>query len=72
MLSKLMIAAGAFLMGLGGVYVGQRIEGEMSVPAIFAFAIGTIWLSQAPVVALRARVCELESKLGRSSSIDNA
>ena len=72
MLSKLMIAAGAFLMGLGGVYVGQRIEGEMSMSAMIAFAIGIIWLSQAPVVALRERVRELESKLGGSSSVDDA
>ncbi len=67
MLAKLMIAAGAFLMGLGGVYLRQRIEGEMSMPALIAFAIGIIWLSQAPVVALRERVRELESKLGGSS-----
>jgi hypothetical protein len=64
--------AGAFLMGLGGIYIGQRIEGEMSMTAITAFAIGIIWLSQAPVVALRKRVQELESKLGGSSSVDNA
>jgi hypothetical protein len=69
MLSKL---AGAFLMGLGGIYIGQRIEGEMSMTAITAFAIGIIWLSQAPVVALRKRVQELESKLSGSSSVDNA
>jgi hypothetical protein len=72
MLSKLMIVAGAFLMGLGGIYIGQRIEGEMSMTAIVAFAIGIIWLSQAPIVALRERVQELESKLGGSSSVDNA
>jgi hypothetical protein len=69
MLSKL---AGAFSMGLGGIYIGQRIEGEMSMTAITAFAIGIIWLSQAPVVALRKRVQELESKLSGSSSVDNA
>jgi len=62
MLSKLMIALGAFLMGLGGMYIGQRIEGELSTAAIVAFAIGIIWLSQAPVIALRQRVRELESK----------
>ena len=72
MLSKLMTVAGAFLMGLGGIYIGQRIEGEMSMSAIIAFAIGIIWLSQAPIVALRERVRELESKLGVSSSVDNA
>ena len=72
MLSKLITVAGAFLMGLGGIYIGQRIEGEMSMSAITAFAIGIIWLSQAPIVALRERVRELESKLGVSSSVDNA
>ncbi|UVW29558.1 hypothetical protein [Massilia sp. H6] len=71
-MSKLMILAGAFLVGLGGIYIGHRIEGEMSMIAIVAFAIGIIWLSQAPVVALRERVQELESKLGGSSSVDNA
>ncbi|RSZ57798.1 hypothetical protein HF313_24665 [Massilia atriviolacea] len=68
MLSKLMIAAGAFLMILGGMYVGQRIEGEMSTPSIIAFAIGIICLSQAPVIALRQRVRELESKLDQKAS----
>lgn len=68
MLSKLMIAAGAFLMSLGGMYVAQRIEGEMSTPAIIAFAIGIIFLSQAPVIALRQRVRELESKLDQNAS----
>jgi hypothetical protein len=72
MLSKLMMVAGAFLMGIGGIYIGQRIEGAMSMSAIVAFAISIIWLSQAPVVALRERVQELESKLGDSSSVDNA
>jgi hypothetical protein len=73
MLSKLMIAVGAFLMGLGGSYIGQRIEGEMSTPAILAFAIGIIFLSQAPVVALRARVRKAESMLGHSpASVDSA
>jgi hypothetical protein len=69
MLSKFMIAVGAFLMGLGGSYIGQRIEGEMSTPAILAFAIGIIFLSQAPVVALHARVRKAESKLSHSSSL---
>lgn len=68
MLSKLMIAAGAFLMGLGGSYVGQRIEGDMSTPAMLAFAIGIILLTQAPVAALRGRIRTLESKLDRSSA----
>lgn len=71
MLSKFMIAVGAFLMGLGGSYIGQRIEGEMSTPATLAFAIGIIFLSQAPLVALRARVRKVESKLAHSSSVDN-
>jgi hypothetical protein len=72
MLSKLMIVAGAFSMGLGCIYIEQRIEDEISMTAIVASAIGIIWLSQAPVVALRERVQELESKLGGSSSVDNA
>lgn len=71
MLSKMMIAMGAFLMGLGGIYVGQRIEGDMAMPAMVAFSIGIIWLSQAPIVALRERVRELESKSGGSSAVDN-
>lgn len=62
MLSKLMIASGAFLMGLGGMYIGRRIEGDLSIAAIVAFAIGIVWLSQAPVVALRQRVRDLEEK----------
>lgn len=72
MLSKLMIAVGAFLMGLGGSYIGQHIEGGMSMPAILAFAIGIIFLSQAPVGALRARVRKVESRLDHSSSVDIA
>ena len=71
MLSKLMIAVGAFLMGLGGSYIGQRVEGEMSTPAVLAFAIGIIFLSQAPVVALRAQVRKIESKSDHSSLADN-
>jgi len=42
MLSKLLIAMGAFLMGLGGVYVGQRIDGDMIMPAMVALSIGII------------------------------
>lgn len=72
MLSKTMIAVGASLMGLGGSYVGQRIEGDMSTPALLAFAIGIIFLSQAPIVALRAQVRKVESKLEQSSLVDNA
>lgn len=72
MLSKLMIAVGAFLMGLGGSYVAQRIDGEMSTPAILVFAMGIIFLAQAPVVALRARVRAVESKLDQSSEVDKA
>jgi len=71
MLSKLMIAMGAFLMGLGGVYVGQRIEGDLAMPALVAFAIGIIWLSQAPTVALRERVRKLESTSDGSSAVGN-
>jgi ABC-type uncharacterized transport system permease subunit len=71
MLSNLMSAAGALLVGLGGVYVGRHIEGELSFYAFIAFAIGIVWLSQAPVIALRKRVRELELKLSRDASVDN-
>jgi hypothetical protein len=71
MLPNLMNAAGAFLMALGGVYVGRHIEGEMSFYAFIAFAIGVVWLSQAPAIALRKRVRELELKLSCNSSADN-
>ncbi len=72
MRSKIMIAMGAFLMSLGGSYVGRRIGGELSAPAMVAFAIGIILLSLAPVAALRRQVCALESKLARNASADNA
>ena len=71
MLSNLMNAAGAFLVDLGGVYVGRHIEGELSFYAFIAFAVGIIWLSQAPIIALRKRVRELESKLSSNSSVVN-
>lgn len=66
-----MIAVKAFLMGLGGRYIAQPIEGEMSTPATLAFAIAIIFLSQAPVVALHARVRKIESRAGYSSPADN-
>lgn len=72
MLSKLMSAVGAFLMALGGVYVGRHVEGEMSFYAFIAFAIGVVWLSQAPAIGLRKRVRELELKLSSNSADDNA
>jgi hypothetical protein len=72
MLPKLMSAAGAFLKALGGVYVGRHIEGELSFFAFIAFAVGVVWMSQAPTIALRKRVCELESKLSSDPSADNA
>ena len=67
MLLNLMKAAGAFLTGLGGVYVGQHIQGELSFYAFIAFAVGIVCLSQAPTIALRSRVRELEVKLGCNS-----
>lgn len=72
MLPNLMNAAGAFLMALGGVYIGRHIEGEMSFYAVIAFAVGVVWLSQAPAIALRKRVRELESTLNGKPSIDQA
>lgn len=72
MLSKLMSAFGAFLMALGGVYVGRHIEGNMSLYAVIAFAVGVVWISQAPAIALRRRVYDLELKLSSRSSTDNA
>jgi hypothetical protein len=72
MLSKLMSAAGAFLTALGGVYVGRHIEGNMSLYAFTAFAVGIVWLSQAPAIALRKRVGELESTVRKDASADNA
>lgn len=71
MLSILMKAAGAFLTALGGVYVGQHIEGKLSFYAFIAFAVGIVSLSQAPAIALRNRVRELETKLSGSPSGDH-
>jgi hypothetical protein len=71
MLSKLMSAVGAFLTALGGIYVGRHVEGEMSFYAFIAFALGVVWLSQAPVIALRKRVDELELKLSSNPSATN-
>ena len=70
MLSNLMNAAGAFLMALGAVYVGRHLEGDMSFYAFIAFAVGVVWLSQAPAIALRSRVRALELKLGCDASAD--
>lgn len=72
MLPNLMKAAGAFLTGLGGVYVGRHIEGELSFYAFIAFAVGIVWLSQAPTIALRSRVRELEARLSGNSSVDHS
>jgi len=71
MVSNWMKAAGAFLTGLGGVYVGQHLEGALSFYAFIAFAVGIVWLSQAPTIALRRRVRELEAKLSRNASADS-
>jgi hypothetical protein len=69
MLSNLMIFAGALLMGFGGNYIARHVEGgSWSNLAVIGFAIGIIWLSQAPVIALRKRVRELEAKVGGKSS----
>lgn len=70
MLSNLMNATGAFLMALGGVYLGRHIEGELSFWAMIAFAVGVVWLSQAPAIALRKRVRELEMKLNAGASVE--
>jgi hypothetical protein len=73
MLSNLMILAGAFLMGLGGYYIAHHIDGDnLAIPAVIGFAIGIVWLSQAPTIALRKRVRELESKVSGKSSANNA
>lgn len=71
MLSNLMNAAGAFMMALGGVYLGRHIEGEMSFWAMIAFAVGVVWFSQAPAIALRKRVRELELKLDARVPVDH-
>lgn len=70
MLSNLMIFIGALLMGFGGNYIARHVEGgSWSNLAVIGFAIGIIWLSQAPVIALRKRVRELEAKVhGKFSS----
>ena len=68
MLSKLVPAVGAFLMGLGGSDVGQYIEGKLSTPAILGFAIGIIFLAKAPVAALRSQIRTCESTLDGSSA----
>ena len=70
LLSYLMIAAGAFLMVSGGAYIAHHVDGDMSVLAVSAFAIGIVWLSQAPTVALRKRLRELESSMRGSSPAD--
>lgn len=64
MLSKLMTGVGAFLMALCGGYLGRQAGGELSLLAMAGFAIGVIWMAQAPAVALRKRVEELERRLG--------
>jgi len=72
MLSNLMIFVGVLLMGLGGNYIARHIEdGNFSNFAVVGFAIGIVWVSQAPTIALRKRVRELESKVGGMSFSDN-
>jgi ABC-type uncharacterized transport system permease subunit len=71
MLSNLMKTVGAFLTGLGGVYVGQHIAGELSFWAFIAFALGVVLLSQAPTIALRERVRALEAKPNGGSSVEH-
>ena len=72
MLSNLMIFVGVLLMGLGGTYIARHIEGgNLSNFAVVGFAIGIVWVSQAPTIALRKRVRELESKVGGMSFSDN-
>lgn len=63
---NLMTVAAAFLMALGGLHV----LGEWSFYALITFAIGVVWISQAPAIALRKRVRDLELKLISKSSID--
>lgn len=59
-------------MGLGANYIARHVEGgSWSSLAVIGFAIGIIWLSQAPVIALRKRVRELESKVGGKSSSES-
>jgi hypothetical protein len=57
-----MNAAAAFLLALGSVYIGFHIEGKCS----------SMRSSQAPVIALRKRVRELESAVNGNASDDNA
>lgn len=73
MLSNLMIFAGALLMGWGGNYIARHVEGgAVSALAVIGFAIGIVWLSQAPTIALRKRVRELESKMAATLPVDGA
>lgn len=71
MLSNLMKAGGAFLTGLGGVYVGQHIAGELSFWAFTGFAVGIFLLSQAPTIGLRERVRVLEAKHNGGSTVEH-
>jgi pilus assembly protein TadC len=64
-----MIASGAFLMALGGGYIGRQIDGNMATFALIAFAVGIILLAQAPAIALRKRIREIESQLNTQPKI---
>jgi hypothetical protein len=67
-----MIFVGPLLMGLGGQYIGRHIDGaNAGILAVFGFAIGIVWLAQAPTIALRRRVLELETRLVGNSSVGN-
>lgn len=70
MIPNLMTVAAAFLMALGGVYIGLHVPGERSFYALITFTIGVVWISQAPAIAVRKRVRDLELKLISKSSID--
>ena len=70
MILNLMTVAAALLMALGGVYIGLHVTGEWSSYVLITSAIGVVWISQAPAIALRKRVRDLELKVISKSSID--
>ena len=70
MLSKLMVGAGAFLMALCGGQIGRHV-GEYGYLLLAGFAVGIVCLAQAPTLALRKRVEELESKLGAKNIVEH-
>jgi len=60
-------------MGWGGNYIAAHLVGAAdSGVAVIGFAIGIVWLSQAPAIALRKRVRELESKMATMPPVDRA